>query len=61
MVEAIFEKEKETKNTVRFAEKTAEGDAPKVGTLYVPRYTLASIGYKDGDVIRITIEAGEAE
>jgi hypothetical protein len=33
-----FEKEKETKNTVRYQEKPAEGQPPIVGTLYVAKF-----------------------
>jgi peptidyl-tRNA hydrolase len=33
-----FEREKETKNTVRFQEKPAEGKPPIIGTLYVQKW-----------------------
>jgi hypothetical protein len=33
-----FEKERETKNTVRYQEKPAEGQPPIVGTLYVAKF-----------------------
>ena len=41
----LMREEKQTKNTVRFAE---EAEAPKIGTLYVPKATLREIGYKGG-------------
>ena len=33
-----FEYEKETKNSVRYQEKPAEGEAPIVGSLYVQKW-----------------------
>lgn len=48
--------EKATKNTIRFAEVLAsELDAPKLGTIYVPKSTLAEIGWKEGDTLEISI------
>jgi hypothetical protein len=47
-----FDKERETKNTVRYAEAGEEG---RLGTIYVPKSTLAEIG--EPDTIRVTIEA----
>ncbi|SNS23425.1 hypothetical protein SAMN05446037_1006144 [Anaerovirgula multivorans] len=43
MLKVKFEMEKETKNTVRFAEVEEEGYA-KVGTIYIPKSTLAQNG-----------------
>ena len=37
-----FEKEKETKNTIRYQEKPAEGQPPIVGTLYVAKFWAGS-------------------
>ncbi len=37
-VTLTFEKEKETKNTIRYQEKPAEGTPPIVGTLYVAKF-----------------------
>ena len=37
-----FEREKETKNTVRFAEVPQEGVAPVIGTLYVQKWFAGS-------------------
>lgn len=40
-----FKMEKATKNTIRFTEVLEnELDAPKIGTLYVPKQTLGTIG-----------------
>ena len=48
--------EKVTKNTIRFAE-VQENDlaAPKIGTIYVPKATLAEIGWKDGDTLTVDV------
>lgn len=37
-VTLTFEKERETKNTVRYQEKPSEGQPPVVGTLYVAKF-----------------------
>jgi hypothetical protein len=37
-----FEKEKDTKNTVKFAEVQTQGEAPIIGTLYVQKCYAAS-------------------
>jgi hypothetical protein len=39
-----FEKEKETKNTVCFAETVADGEPLAVGTLYVQKFALKELG-----------------
>jgi len=41
---AKFEAEKETKNTVRYAEKPPAGEAPIIGTLYIQKWWLQSVG-----------------
>ena len=46
-----FEKEKETKNTVKFAEAQTQGEAPIIGTLYVQKWFAA-----DATTIEVTIE-----
>ena len=44
--------EKPTKNTVKFAEKTVSDFVPeKLGSLYVPKSTLAEISYNGGDLV----------
>lgn len=40
MLKVKFEMEKETKNTVRFKEVEEDGYA-KIGTVYIPKVTLA--------------------
>ena len=35
-----FEMEKETKNTIRFQEKPAEGKPPVIGPLYVQKWAI---------------------
>jgi Na+/phosphate symporter len=49
--ELIFEKEKETKNTVRFQEKQTEGNPPIIGTLYVQKWFVGN-----SNTVKITIE-----
>ena len=44
-----FKMEKATKNTIRFTEVLEhELDAPKIGTIYVPKATLGSVGWAEG-------------
>ena len=46
-----FIAEKTTKNTVKFAESVANEWTPeKIGSLYVPKFTLAQMGYTGGDI-----------
>lgn len=53
-----FNMEKATKNTIRFTELLEnELDAPKIGTLYVPKSTLGSIGWAEGKSLVIEIKA----
>ena len=48
--------EKVTKNAVRFMEETVSEYTPaKIGTLYVPKSTLAELGYA-GDALYVTIK-----
>ena len=48
-MKVTFKMEKATKNTIRFEEVLEdELQAPKVGTLYVPKSTLADLGWKEG-------------
>lgn len=46
-----FEIEKETKNSVRYKEVPAEGQAPIVGSLYVQKWFAGS-----SKVLEVTIE-----
>lgn len=55
MITAEFEREKETKNTIRYVETA---DPPKVGMIYMPRKTLEQLG--DPERLTITIDAGES-
>lgn len=53
--------EKATKNTIRFEEVLAsELDAPKIGTIYIPKSTLGEIGWKEGDTITVDLSRKEA-
>lgn len=51
-----FTMEKATKNTIRFTEVLEnELDAPKIGTIYVPKATLGAVGWKEGKALTIEI------
>ena len=50
-----FEKEHETKRTVRFAEVVPEGTDPKIGTLYVKKSALHHIG--NPETLEVIIKA----
>jgi len=50
----VFEKEKETKNTIKYAEKPNPGKPPVIGTLYVQKWFAS-------DRETIEIEIPEAE
>lgn len=53
-----FKMEKATKNTIRFTEILEnELDAPKIGTLYVPKSTLSNILWADGKELIVDIKA----
>jgi hypothetical protein len=47
--------EKETKNTVRYAEVT-EGKPPVIGTLYLQKWALGLVQPK---VIKVTVESAD--
>lgn len=51
-MEILFEKERDTKNTVRYAEVVPETSDAIVGTLYVRKSVAAGLG----DKIKVTIE-----
>ena len=56
-MKVTFEMEKATKNTIRFAEVLAsELDAPKDGTLYIPKSTLGELKWADGNKISIELK-----
>lgn len=49
--------EKATKNTIRFEEVLeSELDAPKIGSIYIPKATLAELGWKEGKTLTIEME-----
>ncbi len=47
-----LQKEKDTKNTVKFAEVQNQGEAPIVGTLYLQKWFAG-----DCKALKVTIEA----
>ncbi|MGD0897935.1 MAG: hypothetical protein ABR915_08860 [Thermoguttaceae bacterium] len=55
-IERAFEIEKETKNTLRYAE-VAEGQPPVVGTLYVQKWVFKGVPKR----IQVTIDAADEE
>ena len=56
MVKVGFTMERETKNTVRFAEIIAdEQGTPKIGTIYIPKTTLDEMGWTEGQEITIAL------
>ena len=46
-----FEKEKDTKNTVKFAEVQTPGEPPIIGTLYVQKWFAG-----DAAKLKVTVE-----
>jgi hypothetical protein len=46
-----FEKEKDTKNTVKFAEVQTQGEAPIIGTLYVQKWFAG-----EATKLKVTVE-----
>ena len=57
-MKVIFTVEKATKNTIRFTEKLdSDLDAPKIGTIYVPKSTLKEIGWKEGQELTVDLGA----
>ena len=57
---AVFKMEKATKNTIRFEEVLAsELDAPKLGSIYIPKATLGEIGWVEGKELTITLDIKE--
>lgn len=60
MLKVKFIKEKDTKNTVRFTEVEEEGYA-KIGTIYIPKSTLAQNGIDADKGFTMTIAATEEQ
>ena len=55
-MKVTFKMEKATKNTIRFQEALEnELDAPKVGTLYIPKVTLKELGWSEGKAVTVDI------
>lgn len=55
-VTVTLDLEKPTKNTVLFAEKVESALAPeKLGRIYIPKVTLAEIGYAEGKRVQIEL------
>ena len=48
----VLTKEKDTKNTVKFAEVPVQGQAPVFGTLYIQRWFVGA-----AQNIKVTVEA----
>lgn len=56
-MEVIFNMEKATKNTIRFAEVLGnELEAPKIGCVYIPKGTLGQLGWQEGKRLVIGLE-----
>ena len=55
-----FVAERDTKNTIRFAE-VLQGplDTPKIGTLYVSKGTLKELGYVEGKKLSVEVNIAE--
>lgn len=51
---ATFKKEKDTKNTIKYAEVPAPGQPPIMGTAYVQKWLAG-----DADEITITVKVGK--
>ena len=55
-MKVTFEMEKATKNTIRFNEVLeSELAAPKIGTLYIPKSTLAELKWKEGSKVSVEL------
>ena len=55
--EIVFRADKDTKNTIRFAEEVnGDLEVTKVGAIYVSKSTLKELGYTRGASLKVTIE-----
>lgn len=55
-----FKMEKATKNTIKFNEILEnELSAPKIGTLYVQKATLGSMGWSEGATLVVDLKVKE--
>lgn len=51
-----FAFERETKNTIRFAEQVEDQlDTPSIGTIYVAKAALKQMGWKQGQQLTLTL------
>ena len=48
----LFQKEKDTKNTVKFTEIAVQGQAPVIGTLYLQKWFAGA-----SQNVKVTVEA----
>lgn len=54
-----FREEKDTKNTIRFAEVVSdELDTQKIGTIYVNKQVLRELGWQRGNALKVSVEIG---
>ena len=58
-IKTDFVQDRETKNTVKFDEQSAE--APIIGALYIQKHALRKLGYTPEDSITVTIEVRKEE
>jgi len=54
-LEVVFEKEKLTSGTVRCKEVVDDDDMPSIGTLYVRKTALATLGIRPSNVGRVRV------
>lgn len=55
-IELTFAFERETKNTIRFAEQVEDVlDTPQIGTIYVAKSALKAMGWKQGNNLSLSI------
>lgn len=55
-LELSFSFERETKNTIRFAEQVEDQlDTPSIGTIYVAKAALKQMGWKQGQELVLTL------
>lgn len=56
-MEIIFQKEKETKNTVKFNEILSNDlERGHIGSLYILKDTLENLGFNESNKIKLTID-----
>lgn len=56
-IQVWFEKEKETRNTIKFREAVTEGEPEVIGSLYVQKHALKELGYPTR--LKVTVEDAE--